>query len=231
MPLKKNSKSVKEFYDELSGEYTSLINRCVPRYDELFSTLFFYIPENLKPKKILELGCGTGNLTQKIIEKYPNAEIFLVDISDEIIRQCKKRFIKNKNLNFINADFNDLNFKNEDFALIVSSIAIHHIKNKEKEILFGKVRKWLQKSGVFTYFDQFKGATDEIYKKNIEKWHEEIIKLGSDEKDWKQWMKHQDEHDYHATVAEQIEWLKKAKFKTIDVVWRYLLWTVVYAQK
>jgi tRNA (cmo5U34)-methyltransferase len=224
-------KSVKEFYNELSGTYTELINKCVPRYNELFWALFFYIPENLKPKKILELGCGTGNLTQKIIEKYPEAKIYLVDISDEIIEQCKKRFNNNKNLIFLNSDFNDLDFKNEKFSLVLSSIAIHHIKDDDKAKLFRKIYKWLDDSGVFMYFDQFKGATVEIYKKNIDKWHEEILKLGSTEKDWKQWMKHQNEHDYHSTAVEQIEWLKKAKFKTIDVVWRYLLWTVVFAQK
>ncbi|MHC4316398.1 MAG: hypothetical protein ACYSW3_28475 [Planctomycetota bacterium] len=44
-------------------------------------------------------------------------------------------------------------------------------------------------------------------------------------------MKHQDEHDYHATAVAQISWLKKANFNSVDITWRYLLWTVITARK
>ncbi|MHC4309950.1 MAG: hypothetical protein ACYSSN_08405, partial [Planctomycetota bacterium] len=57
------------------------------------------------------------------------------------------------------------------------------------------------------------------------------LNSGCPEDEWELWMKHQDEHDYHATAVDQILWLKKANFSSIDITWRYLLWTVITARK
>ena len=37
-----------------------------------------------EPGRILELGCGTGRLTRKIVEIFPNARITAVDISSQM---------------------------------------------------------------------------------------------------------------------------------------------------
>ena len=50
-----------------------------------------YIPENINARRILELGCGTGNLTELIIQNYPHAQVVAVDFSGEIIKECRRR--------------------------------------------------------------------------------------------------------------------------------------------
>jgi len=51
--------STAEFYDAISKDYTESVERCVPKYKEMLSTLFTYLPTNYSPKSILELG-GNG---------------------------------------------------------------------------------------------------------------------------------------------------------------------------
>ena len=87
---------VEEFYNEISKEYTDLLDRAVPRYREMLSTMLHYLPIDFTPIKILELGCGTGNLTEYIINKYPGSELTVVDISANILEECKLRFKKNQ---------------------------------------------------------------------------------------------------------------------------------------
>jgi tRNA (cmo5U34)-methyltransferase len=223
--------SVEQFYNAISKDYNKFIHRAVPRYPEMLWAIFQYIPKNLKPKRILELGCGTGNLSELIVKTYPKSEKVLVDISEEVLSRCKNRLEDNNRIEYCQADINELDFPADSFDLIVSSITIHHLKHQEKELLFGKAFSWLTNEGVFTYSDQFAGVTKEIYDNHMKLWHQFVLNSGCTEDEWELWMKHQDEHDYHATAIEQILWLKKENFSSIDITWRYLLWTVITAKK
>ena len=75
---------VAEFYNTLSNEYSELIKRTAPRYEEMLWSIFTYIPGETQPGKILDLGCGTGNLSEAAIKNYPNAELVLLDISQRL---------------------------------------------------------------------------------------------------------------------------------------------------
>ena len=223
--------SVEQFYNAVSKDYNKFIHRAVPRYPEMLWAIFQYIPKDLKPKRVLELGCGTGNLSELIVKTYPKSEKVLVDISEEVLSHCKNRLEDNDRIEYCQADINELDFPVDSFDLIVSSITIHHLTHHEKELLFKKAFSWLKNEGVFTYSDQFAGVTKEIYDNHMKLWRRFALNSGCTEDEWELWMKHQDEHDYHSSAVEQILWLKKANFSSIDVTWRYLLWTVITARK
>ena len=44
---------------------------------------------NQQPKRILELGCGTGRMTQQLLATFPEAEIIAVDISAAMIERAR----------------------------------------------------------------------------------------------------------------------------------------------
>ena len=50
--------------------------------------------------RILEVGCGTGILTEFLIKKYPNASFEITDISGSMLEECKKRCVSRKS-NFL----------------------------------------------------------------------------------------------------------------------------------
>jgi len=219
--------SVQNFYDKINDQYTEYILRCVPRYAEMQWAIMHYIPDTLKPINILEIGCGTGNLTKLILQKYPESTIHLVDISKNMIDSCKNEFKSFDNIKYYCNDFRELDNNIPDCDLVLSSISIHHITDDEKKILFKRVHGKLTLNGAFCYSDQFSSFDDEIYKKNISLWKRESMQKGSNQKEWDMWMKHQDDHDYHAPLGEQSKWLGDAGFKNVECVWRHLLWSVL----
>ena len=223
--------SVQDFYNSINDHYTEYIQRCVPRYAEMQWAILHYIPNDLKPKRILDLGCGAGNLTDLIIEKYPDAEIHMVDISEEMINKCELKYKDNPKIRAHCMDFRKLKFEMGSFDLVLSSISIHHINDEDKYILFWNINHLLGPDGIFSYSDQFSGGNDEIYLKHIATWKEETLKMGTTEVEWQMWMDHQDRHDYHTTLEKQLGFFKKAGFQQVDCVWRYLLWTVVIGIK
>jgi tRNA (cmo5U34)-methyltransferase len=223
--------SVESFYDQLSSEYTELISKCVPRYDEMLFNLFCYLPEGWQPKRILDLGCGTGNVTAAILVNFPDAEVHALDLSADILNQCKERFKENATIHYHQQDFSALNFPENHFDLIVSSIAIHHIPDEQKMNLYQKIHQILKPKGIFEFADQTRGATEEIYQKHISRWKAAAFELGSTPENWAMWMKHQDEHDYHTEVSWHLEQLKALNFETVDILWKNIMWAVIYAQK
>jgi tRNA (cmo5U34)-methyltransferase len=222
---------VERFFDQISAEYTAMIARCVPRYAEMLWALFYYLPAAFRPQRILELGCGTGNLSEQIRLHFPTARLHLTDLSPEIIAQCQKRLGDHAEITYEQADFKDLRYPAGSFDLVISSISIHHLPDAEKALLFGRIFDWLQPKGIFTYSDQFRGASETLYQQHMAKWKEESRLLGSTDAEWQTWMKHQEANDYHATLVQQISWLQQAGFADIDVPWRYVLWTVMRGQK
>lgn len=221
---------VDAFYNSISKNYTESIRRCVPQYSEMLHSIFTYQKPDFNPKEILELGCGTGNLTQLIILRYPNAKITAIDISEEIINECKSR-IAFQNIEFIKSDFKELELPQNTFDLIVSSISIHHINDEAKKVMFRKLYQAQPSKGVFSFCDQLRGETEYIYNKHIEKWKEYAQEQGTTPDEWEMWMKHQHDHGYHTTLSNHTKWLKDAGYNIVDCTRRFLLWTTIYAEK
>ena len=222
---------LEQFYDDLSSNYTDLIKKCVPRYQEMLYRMFQYIPETFKPKRIIDLGCGTGNLTREILDHFPDAEIHALDLSEEILDECKKRFPNAHNITYIKADFKHMKLEPNTYDLVMSSIAIHHIEDAFKIQLYNDVFRALKDYGLFIFADQTRGITDEIYFNNIACWKVEALKLGSTEENWKMWMDHQDAHDHHSPVGWHLHQLEDTGFTQVDLLSKYLMWGVFWARK
>jgi tRNA (cmo5U34)-methyltransferase len=113
----------------------------------------------------------------------------------------------------------------------MSSIAIHHLEDHDKEGLFGRTALWLAPGGVFTFSDQFRGETDSIYERHLEAWRAFAFAQGASDDEWAMWMEHQWEHDHHASLVRHLDMLRGAGYSTVDCTWRYLLWAAIYAAK
>ncbi len=224
--------SVAEFFDRISGHYTEAIERCVPRYREMLWTLLYYLPDApWVPKRILELGCGTGNLSLLLRGRFPDAELGLVDVSGEVIAQCRERLGNLDGVTFHQTDFRDLDLPAEHLDLVISSISLHHLEDDAKRTFLRKAHGWLRRDGILTYSDQFAGETPELYRKHLEEWERQSRALGATDEEWSDWMSHQEVADYHAPLRAQLQWFCDAGFTDIDCPWRHLLWTIVRGRR
>jgi tRNA (cmo5U34)-methyltransferase len=223
--------SSRDFFENISADYTAAIDRCVPRSREMRRAILHYLPAEWKPSRILELGCGSGNLSELLCRRFSDASIRLVDFSWQLLEQSRNRLSEFSGIEYQEEDFRNLEFAPGSIDLSVSSISLHYLTHDAKADLFGRMFVWLDNGGALSYSDQFAGVTDDLYARQMADWKERSIQLGASSEEWDAWMEHQEAHDHHATLISQIEWLRKAGFTSIDCTWRYILWTVLQARK
>ncbi len=95
-------------------------------------------------EKVLEVGCGGGNLSKFIFKKF-RGELTCLDVSNYWLYKSKRRLRDFNNIKFILSDI--LNFKKKDyFDVVVVHYVLHDIIDKNKAI--GVFRKCLKKNGV-----------------------------------------------------------------------------------
>lgn len=85
--------------------------------------------DELKGKRILDCGCGPGNISLYILEKVKNADIFSMDISLDSLEILKNRIKKISPMSEfipIRADVLDIPFKKNIFDFIIVAGVIHH---------------------------------------------------------------------------------------------------------
>jgi len=87
--------------------------------------------KKFNPENILDLGCGNGNITSRLLPLYSNARYTLLDASQQMLSLCKKIF-QNPEIQYVQSYFNDFSFKEDHYDLIVAGFSIHHCKAKER---------------------------------------------------------------------------------------------------
>lgn len=114
-----------------------------------FRKFFDFIGKELEGG-ILEIGCGIGETTNLLSNKYKKSYITAIDYDIEQIN-IAKRNNKLKNVKFMQGDATNAKFKNSSFDYVIETDVFHHIKDYPKAIK--EVCRVLKKNGCFYLID------------------------------------------------------------------------------
>lgn len=91
----------------------------------------------LKPRYILDLGCGTGNITELLVKRYPKATVYAIDLAFNMLKESKQKQGWLKKWSLCQSDMQKLPFVERQFDLVIANQVIHWadaIPNLFKEI-------------------------------------------------------------------------------------------------
>ena len=223
--------SAAKYFGSMADSYDSLIHCAVPRYDEMTARLLEYLPRDVE--RVLELGCGTGNLSLRLAESLPSASLTLVDGSDEMIALVRSRIGESRpraddRTTYVQSRFEELEFPARSFDLVVSSISLHHVADKAK--LYARIRSFMSAGGRFCFADQIRGEPESNHEVNWERWLDFCREPGNcTPEEIDSLLEHAAAHDHYTTLSEHTALLARAGFTGIDCVWRNWMWGIVTA--
>lgn len=102
---------------------------------------------NFKDKRVLDLGCGFGWHCRYAVENGARSVIG-IDISQKMLSEAKSK-TKYGNIEYICMPIEDIDFPEESFDVVISSLALHYVKSFED--VLDRVYKCLSRGGDFVF--------------------------------------------------------------------------------
>ena len=213
---------VKKHFEEEAQEFDTTILKLVPYYPQMIQALVSAIPFKESEKiNIIDLGCGTGYISMKLKERFPNSKLTCLDFAENMITQARIRLKKYDSIIFYNEDFRKFEF-DKTYDVAVSSLALHHLETKkEKKKFYSKIFDSLKSRGVFYNADIILSSNDYLQKLYISKWKEFMSRTISTKEIEDTWMTKHHKEDHPEILLDQLGLLKEIGFTDIDVVWKY----------
>jgi tRNA (cmo5U34)-methyltransferase len=210
--------SAAQAFSAHAGEYTALRRRLVPCYDELYGAAVDVLSLRARPPhRVLDLGAGTGLLSEAIVTAFPRVSIELLDGSAPMLQEASAR-LGDAVVAVHVADLADP-LPDGPFDAIVSALAIHHLPDADKRRLFARARGSLVAGGPFVNAEQVAGPTDTLTGVYASTWERDCRALGATEVQL-DGARERMHHDRCADVGSQLRWLREAGFTAADCVYK-----------
>lgn len=139
----KNVYDVNEFFEKYQEMREQDINANVLIENPIIKKMM----PNLKNKKILDLGCGDGNMSEYFI-KNGAKKVVGIDVSTNMIEEAKKNN-KYDNVEYYLMKMENISKITEKFDIVYSSLAFHYVKDYNK--LLKNIYSLLKTNGILLY--------------------------------------------------------------------------------
>lgn len=109
-------------------------SRAAGRYDdasdiqaEVARRVLELVPPGVTPRRVLDVGCGTGRLLQWARQRWPSAQLVGLDISKGMIEQARMTLGDDPNATFVLGDASNYD-ADAPFDLVLSSSSLHWLR-------------------------------------------------------------------------------------------------------
>jgi ubiquinone/menaquinone biosynthesis C-methylase UbiE len=136
--------------------------RWAPNYDRSFLQRALFGPvqdatiaaaagHSARPRVILDVGCGTGQLLGRLAARFPAAELVGADAAAGMIEQARAAVSGDLSVRFVTAFAEELPFPDASFDLVTSTVSFHHWADQRRGLR--EVRRVLNPGGLFILTD------------------------------------------------------------------------------
>ncbi len=142
-----DKKHLRQSFDKAASQYHQAAKLQQDTAEQLVNRLDYI---QITPKSILDIGCGTGFVSQRLKKKFPKARIVSLDLSLAMLQQLKNNsdrwFSKSKP---VCADAEYLPFIANSFDLVISNLTFQWCQNTQQ--LFAGIQYCLKDNGLLLF--------------------------------------------------------------------------------
>lgn len=210
------------------GSYDETIRRFLPGYEEMLTLAACTVSET-EPGHVLDLGAGTGALSEAVLLRCSHCRVTLIDVDPEMLVQARERLAPYPlRTRFLRQSFHGAL---PDCDAAVASLALHHVPiMAKKRQLYMAISRSLRPGGVFVNADITLPAAPDARKDDYETWAAHLVASGIPEaRAWKHFEEWSSE-DFYFSAEEELSALEDAGFAA-ECLWRVTPSTVMKGVK
>ncbi|MET3290959.1 UNVERIFIED_CONTAM: tRNA (cmo5U34)-methyltransferase [Brevibacillus sp. OAP136] len=227
--METNRSKVIERFDDIASEYDQQRRKLIPCFDDFYRIPVSVASTTKESPTILDIGAGTGLFSSFLLEKYPEAKLTLIDISEKMLEVAKSRFTNQPNVTYIVDDYTKHEFA-DTYDIVISSLSIHHLTDAEKKNLYAKIFSIMNNDSLFINADQVLGHTPYIEAMYKDDWKKKVESSGLSATELSSAYE-RTKLDKMSPLNEQITWLKDIGFSDVDCVYKYFNFAVLFGRK
>ncbi|MGE0194224.1 MAG: trans-aconitate 2-methyltransferase [Methylocystis sp.] len=226
------SDALRSAFEHAVPSYDGLRRQLIPHFDAFYGTALDLLEESVGAGgfRCVDLGVGTGLLSEMILARFPGAQVEGVDMAPKMLDAARARLaVYGARVRLSVADYAAAPLP-APLDAVVSALSIHHLDDEAKRRLFQRIHDALRPGGVFVNADQSLGATQDVEDAYQRRWEADVRRSGIADDDFAA-AKRRAALDRSATFADQIAWLEAAGFRYADIGWKRHRFTVFYARR
>jgi ubiquinone/menaquinone biosynthesis C-methylase UbiE len=104
-------------------------------------------------QRVLEIGCGTGNVTIRAKQAHPGADLTGSDPDPRALDRARRKARGLTGIRFERAFAQELPYKDGEFDRVLSSMMLHHLDDDTKSAAAAEVHRVLRPGGTFNVVD------------------------------------------------------------------------------
>ncbi|SBT91493.1 Methyltransferase domain-containing protein [Streptomyces sp. DI166] len=130
----------------------------MPDREERFRIMLDMVEALVGPKpRVLDLACGTGSITARLLARMPGATSTGVDLDPALLTIARGTFEGDERASFVTADLKDpawtAKLPYESYDAVLTATALHWLHSEPLAALYGQVAGLVRDGGVFMNAD------------------------------------------------------------------------------
>ena len=175
---------------------------------------------NPSARRVLDIGCGAGNYTLKLLQRLPNLNVVLIDLSDPMLERARQRIghATSGTIETLRGDIREVNLKENEFDIIMAAAVFHHLRgNEEWTQVFAKCYASLKPGGSLWISDLIEHSTPEVQSIMWNRYGSYLSGLkGPDYRDHV--FSYIEQEDSPQTLLFQLDQLRQAGFRQVELL-------------
>ena len=222
--------SVKALFDAGALAYDAGRRRVIFCFDDLYGTLLDLVPFSAGDRfAFLDLGAGTGLVSELIRARFRHAEAHLLDISAPMLAQARRRFEGQSKVSYDVRDYAVAELPGP-FPLVVSAMSIHHLADEQKQALMHRIFATLEPGGAFLHAELCRGVTAATEQRYQQHWRQHLEASGLDPAELAR-IRQRMACDRPAPLEAQLGWMREAGFTDVDCFFKHYNFAVYAGTK
>jgi len=215
-----------EAYNKQARGYDSSIEQLVPDY-QAFNALIPRVIEN--PMTVLDIGCGTGNTANSVLQAHPGARVTCVDPSSAMIEIARAKL--GSQVTFIESAIETFQ-TDVKFDAVTSVMVMHNVQTKaERKAVYGKIHSALNEGGIYASVDIVKGECERSQALVLRLWRDFMLKSMPENEVDDKWLALHTEKDSPIKLSDQDAMLNEVGFRCVDIIQKRMNFALTVALK